>query len=262
MAFDIRNPQALLQPWRNLTQFTEELYSMLTRQGGAEPEPEPSADRPEAPRPDQARPRVDPRPGIPPTTIRARPTPPPVAPLADTPTRRADAAPRTPGFAPEGAPGRTRVESTPTPTPGRASRPYEFPAPAPTAAESAPPSRSRKGYSDPAPRADGAGGPYAEFPDYDAFAGTPVFPGGGGSGNGGLIGKVVEGGPGAYSVVLYPDGPNVTPTGDDAEPVTVTILTFHALDNPLQPDTWLTSIFSYEAEGGTTYFCQPPVWND
>lgn len=293
--FGINNPQSLLRPWKNLTEFVENFYTMLSK-------------------PDDA---VEHR-G--PVTLRAKPNEPALRIVRDQPgdtsytfggkttklsdNLASDSARQAPAFQVPAQPDRpqskTKFADTYKPPsflpitapaiafPNAPSPPpvTPFPSYAPPAAVPSPPIPvapfSIPSFAIPAPIPPSTPvlfvqGP-ARFagPDPVQFDRVPQFldPGthkyfdapwfkpkmanlAADAGSITLMGKVVSGSGDTYTVQLYSSGPG-NPKDDGL--VTVTIPTADP-DDSLPGGTWLSPVCKFQNDkGADVYYCQPPVW--
>ncbi|SIO38074.1 hypothetical protein SAMN05444166_4239 [Singulisphaera sp. GP187] len=284
--FELNNPQSLLRPWKNLTQFSEELYAMFTRKG---PDTQPSvtpATKSE-PNQDSLKPanRTDnPIPATR-TTLRARPTPlPSVLPTEATKPDRSSGPirPMTPpqendlngrvvppvtlshSTLPVQAPlppqpPLPKMTDVAQPLPPQViPAPYQFLSPVqfPSLAEITGPEPPK--FQQPPQTYDPIKQEIYKPPGFeipDAPDARPI----GGGGTTVFIGKVKSGTGKTYQVNLYPNGPN----GDPQSPsVSVEIPTIDP-DEQIDPNTWLFGIFQFsDSDGNDIYFAQPTVWMD
>jgi hypothetical protein len=278
---NLRYPERLLQPWKDLRQFTQELYAMY--RAGSREEPEAPASPPSRPR---AAPAVARRPSVRRESGPDGPTPsPPSRPEAGSePPRWATVARRvraveagrrvetvaeerrreaaTPVRFPE--PGRGRRPEAPPADPGPARRAAPGPEPEP------PPARDRPGPVD-TPRPEFTAAEVGRRPEEarpyrppyevvnvgadldEADFTLPI----GGGGTTVFVGKVVSGSGDTYQVRLYQAGPDGDP---DEDPVEVTIPTIDPAER-IPADTWLFGVFQFQdADGDDTYYAQPPIW--
>lgn len=233
--FGISNPQKLLQPWRNLTHFTEELFAMLTSKTPVEREG--------------------------PVTIRVKPgqtalrltrgEAPAEVPfralqknysISDSSGRRADVtrrleSPRRASVAQPVDDGRRPVFQADGAVDFTGDQPVRFSKPPeifdPTSKTYKPASiAGDTNWAD----------PNVLTPPVNLF--QIVFPG-----------KVVDGKGNSYTVMLFPDGPD----GEAGETVRVTIPTISA-DEQIDPGTWLFPVFRVSPADTDLYFAQPAVW--
>jgi len=259
MGFNIDYPQALLQPWKSLKQFTEELYSMLT---------EAPAGAPQAAKP--VSPAASP---LPPTSPQVSG---PIAPIPAPPQRRPVPVPTLAAYqaqvasAAQVAPQVVMQSTTPpavpsmfSPPPTVATASFETMMPSPhkipdiatnSVTENSPAREEKKKLK---------GWP---IPDYKPGKVTPPQKAPDPSSPASLyFGQVVSGGPGPgpYSVNLFCDGPTQPASADaagDTNPVNVMIQTLASTET-LPVNMWLFNIFQFQdSNGNNLYFAQPPVW--
>lgn len=286
--FGIPNPQKLLQPWRNLQHFSEELYAMMrsrqpvTHEGPVTIRVKPnqtalkltSSDGPDQPSPFAAvaRPRQDTRQARQDATSGIDVG---SSNRAPSRTNSATTAPQVAGPGLKLDQGQT---STITPADYRRSR-SATPEPAdfskafgvPTSKAVEPPSlptadRERRPILDVQGAVDFGGPSPVRFErppqvlnpatgNYDDLRNRvldyPVDPY-----RVVFMGKVSSGTGNTYQVVLYPDGPD----GDPGDTVTVKIQNI-AADETLDPATWLVPVFRLSAGTADTYYAQPAVWS-
>lgn len=258
--FGIGNPQWLLQPWKNLKQFTESLYAALD---AARNEPltheGPVVIRvPEG----QAALRIERR------SADARDL------------LRPDSRPRTasPASAQDLNPvrGRTKRQEPPGRAQGPRGRSTDSEARLAPGVDTEPPTRRERGQHVPI---DGA----IEFSSKEPvrFAKPPQvwsdskkewytpkpweypedlpFPmiGGGGGGTNVFIGRVTSSSPGETQCDLYPSGPD----GDklDGGPFTINMPTLDP-NETFEIGDWIYGIFAFSGSHGTEYYAQPPSW--
>jgi hypothetical protein len=279
---NLRYPERLLQPFKDLRQFTQELYAMFKDgdqadvQGGIDvgrPPREPDGlqsnfdprrrperfELPEAPR---RRERTQAEGGPPRFEAPARRPREPQGRVVREPAieerrQQAAQAPRLPEpprrrerpipIAPD-EPARGGLTEPPLPTAFRDRRPAEDAPRRPLEPLRPEPKRHDEGHR--RGRKPVLGQP-AEV-DYP----TPSMPSAGGGGTTIFIGQVVSHDSSGAQVTLYPDGPDNDP-GDD---VTVTIQDLDP-EEKLDAETWLYSIFELsDADGNKKYYCKPPMW--
>jgi hypothetical protein len=278
---NLRYPERLLQPWKDLRQFTQELYAMF-RTGDERPGTEPGSPAPA---------RAADRPGVvrrPPPARREfptegpRPRPEGAAPDAGPPKwetvarrvrnaesfRRPEAvveARRREAAQPARLPEPERPRRVEVPRPGDEPRRRQAPAVEPERERPRPePARDEsRAKVDQIPYAPRPVEPLVAPPRADVLnVGAdpewvePTWPIGGG-GTTVFVGKVESGSGDTYQVKLYQDGPDGDP---DDEPVEVTIPTIDP-DEQIPADTWLFGIFQFTNDDGDfIYYAQPPIW--
>lgn len=255
--FGIPNPQWLLQPWKNLTHFTEELYSAL-RSGAPVVHNGPVVVRVKEGQTGLRIERDDTSPPdfAPPVRLGS-----PVAESGPPEWKTYQAKARDRASRPPGMPFEDKSEARVAPgvdstIPGRRRReapmfsvdgPVEF---------TGPPVR----FSKPPEVFDAKKKEWYTPKEWKKPEDTSLtVPGGGGGGTTVFIGKIqscVPGGP--AKVLLFPDGPTGDPSPTD--PVEVALPTIDP-DEDMQGVTWLPNIYQFSDSGGNnSYVCYPPVW--
>ena len=282
--FGINDPSALLRPWRNLQQFSEELYAMFSRgaaidSGASQVSPGKTAQTPQGGRQRSAvdEPRLidrvrkerlaaaqkrsripDVRPGDSHASTRRPDGPGNVSPndARQRPSDQTDHSEPVPGR--NESPGRERRQEVTT----RQHTTYEVQPPIVTQTGLETPKASLAKEASPShdfgprptqkelQRREGGKLDLLDIGDFMKWTGgsdgTTVF-----------MGKVQSGSGDTYQVVLYQNSPTGSP---DADPVTVTVPMIDPSET-INPDTWLSAIFEFQdSDGNNIYFCQPPVW--
>lgn len=257
--FGIGNPQWLLQPWKNLKQFTESLYAVLdaartqtvTHDGPLVirvPEGQTalrierrSADAQDLLRPADRRPSVQPASQAPrPFAVRTpRPEPPgrPLGPRGQSTESRARTA--------------TGVDTQP---PTRRDRSQHIPVEGALEFSSAEPIRFKA-----KPQAWDDSKKEWYTPKLWDFPEDLPFPmvGGGGGGTNVFIGRVTSSSPGDTQCDLYPSGPDGAKL--DGGPFTINMPTLDPTET-FEIGDWIYNIFAFTGNSGTEYYAQPPTW--
>lgn len=247
--FGLNNPNRLRQPWKNVKQFSEELYAMFTSKAPVEHEGPVTIRVKEGQtalrlvQGESDRGQIGPGPAI--RTPRARPAPQPPSPFGDAtravPARRPDLG-----------------EAAHAPTPAKRPKPLlsveggiDFKGKEPVRFDTPPEIRNPEtGQYEPVvkPPFD-----YSEPPHKDNVLATKT------GGGGGLVGVVTGGTGSTWSVDLYDGGPG----GEQGESISVNIPMI-ADDEDAPVGLWLFGIASRASsegeEGENVYSFQVPVW--